>query len=179
MRLTQQQRDQAIRWFNSLTGHFGQTYIILLTPRGLVEIDPPHTASILAHGGTARITNEDGFLSWLYHTYTSEIEAHQINHAKKGGEPMSEEPIRYFLTVEWCQDGQRGVFCDVQGRSFPKDGEPHTDPEIREILGPFALILDPASQPFTEEEVAEYTVFRPLAEYSDQYGIALKEEVSP
>jgi len=72
--LTEGQRNRTIEWFNSLRDHFMQTYIFLLAPGGLVELDPPHRASMLNRGGTGKVTNEDGFVSWLYHCYTKEIE---------------------------------------------------------------------------------------------------------
>lgn len=91
-------------------------------------------------------------------------------------QPVPDEtPITYFMTVEWCSDGYRGIFCHRDGIPSRKDGEPHTQEEMDTILGPFTIILDPRSEPFTEEEIAEYTYFRPLAEYSNQYGIALRE----
>jgi hypothetical protein len=88
---------------------------------------------------------------------------------------MSSEPTIYFITVEWCSDGHRGIFCSRGGACFRQDGEPHTQEEMDRCLGPFTLILNPKSEPFTEEEVAEFTLFRPLAEYKNQYGIALRE----
>lgn len=88
---------------------------------------------------------------------------------------MSQEPQVYFLTVEWCSNEQRGIFCNVEGQCFRKDGEPHTEGEMDRILGPFWMVLAPRSEPLTEEEVAQYTHFRPLAEYKNQYGIALRE----
>lgn len=84
---------------------------------------------------------------------------------------------RYFLTVSWCK-GPRGIFCGKAGGAFSKD-EPHTQAEMTHILGPFWLILNPQSDLLTAEQVAEYSAFRPLAEYSDQYGIALMVEQIP
>jgi len=80
----------------------------------------------------------------------------------------------YFLTVDWCKRGQRGVFCRSDGAAFRKDEEPHSKAEIDEILGPFWLVLSPLSLLLTEAQLAEYTQFVPLAEYSHQYGIACK-----
>jgi len=85
----------------------------------------------------------------------------------------------YFLTVDWCSEGRCGIFCDTGGRAFRKDGGPHTPEEMWDILGPFFMILSPESRLFTEEEVAEFTYFRPLAEYKGEYGIALKEGSVP
>jgi hypothetical protein len=87
---------------------------------------------------------------------------------------MPPESTTYFITVEWCSDEHRGIFCSRDGACFHKHGEPHTQEEMDNCLGLFTLILNPRSEPFTEEEVAEYTCFRPLAEYSNRYGIALK-----
>lgn len=84
------------------------------------------------------------------------------------------ENVRYFLTVDWCNQGKRGIFCDKDGSSFCKDGLPHTEEEMWTVLGPFALILSPCSQAFAEGEVAEFTRFKPLAEYKGEYGVALK-----
>jgi len=81
----------------------------------------------------------------------------------------------YFITVERCNSGRRGVFCSRDGGAFPSD-TPHTKDEMWEVLGAFDLILAPKSEPFTEEQLKEYTPFQPLAEYSMQYGIALKLE---
>jgi hypothetical protein len=85
-------------------------------------------------------------------------------------------PAIYFMTVEWCSDGYRGIFCDLDGNPFRKAGQPHTQDEMDDILGPFTLILGAKSQPFTEQQLAEYTSFCPLAEYQNQYGIVLKPE---
>lgn len=85
----------------------------------------------------------------------------------------------YFLTVKWCGKGGRGIFCDTGGRAFRKDGEPHTYEEMWDILDVFYMILSPESRPFAEEEVAEFTYFRPLEEYRGEYGIALREESVP
>ena len=46
-----------------------------------------------------------------------------------------------------------------------------------EILGPFDLILSPQSLELSEEELKAYHLFAPLAEYSNQYGIASKSKV--
>ena len=81
----------------------------------------------------------------------------------------------YFLTVDWCKKGNRGIFCDGEGCCFRKDGEPHTALEVQEILGLFWLVLAPKSEPLTEEQVAEHTFWYPLEEYSNRYGVALKE----
>lgn len=81
----------------------------------------------------------------------------------------------YFLTVDWCNRGNRGIFCDTEGRGYHKEEE-HTKLEMQEILGVFWLILNSKSELLTEEEVAEYTYWYPLEEYSNQFGVALKSE---
>lgn len=85
----------------------------------------------------------------------------------------------FFLTVDWCKKSGRGIFCDIKGNAFWKDGEAHTYEEMWKILDAFYLILSPQSLAFTEQEVAEFTYYRPLAEYKGQYGIALREEDVP
>jgi len=82
---------------------------------------------------------------------------------------------KYFLTVDWCNQGHRGIFCDLEGNGFWKEFSEYTSYEMQEILGPFAIILSPKSEPFTEEQIKEYKYFRPLAEYKNQFGIAVKE----
>lgn len=88
---------------------------------------------------------------------------------------MPEETKKYFLTVEWCSVGARGIFCAASGAAFPKVGEPHTELEMQEILGPFWIILAPRSLEITEEELKEYCRFIPLAEYCQEFGIAVKQ----
>jgi hypothetical protein len=82
---------------------------------------------------------------------------------------------RYFLTVDWCERGRRGVFCNGKGQSQPQKGK-HTQEEIQKILGPFWMILSPKSIPLTEKQLGEYTQWYPLEEYSSVWGIAEKEE---
>jgi hypothetical protein len=86
---------------------------------------------------------------------------------------------KYFLTVDWCNKGRRGVFCDQSGNSFWKeevDG-PHTEQEMWDVLGMFDIILDPQSILLSEEELYQYKWFVPLAEYTDHFGIAMTDEV--
>jgi hypothetical protein len=85
------------------------------------------------------------------------------------------DDARYFLTVEWCNSGKRGVFCSAAGNPFAEDDSPHTDEEMQDILGPFWMILSPKSELITKDDLTAYTLFRPLAEYSNAYGIALRE----
>lgn len=86
---------------------------------------------------------------------------------------MTSEDSAYFLTVDWCGKGYRGVFCSSQGMPYrKKDGSQHTKEEMYEILGPFYLALAPESQLFTEGELKEFNRWTPLEEYSGEYGIA-------
>lgn len=79
----------------------------------------------------------------------------------------------YFLTVDWCNQGKRGIFCNSDGQCFRKE-EPHTEDEMFDILGAFDLVLSPKSELFTIEQVKKFTRWVPLAEYSNQFGIALE-----
>ncbi len=88
---------------------------------------------------------------------------------------MVQEQVRYFLTVDLCARGSRGIFCSDEGDAFPQD-TPHTHGEMAEILGPFAIILNPLSEPFTEAQVKAHSRFVPLSEYSGKFGIALPRE---
>jgi len=84
--------------------------------------------------------------------------------------------MKYFLTVDWCNQGKRGIFCDELGRAFPSDDKPHAEHEMFEILGMFCMVLSPKSEPMTAKTVKKYTVFRPLGEYKSHYGIAMRKE---
>jgi hypothetical protein len=81
---------------------------------------------------------------------------------------------RWFLTVDWCNKGRRGIFARRDGNSFGKDTQ-HSMDEMDEILGAFALFLDPKSIELDEVGLAKYHLWYPLAEYSDEYGIVLKD----
>jgi hypothetical protein len=81
---------------------------------------------------------------------------------------------RWFLTVDWCNKGSRGIFCSADGKPFSKDRQ-HTEDEMWGILDAFAMILAPQSIELDEDELKEYHLFQPLAEYSHQYGIACKD----
>lgn len=83
------------------------------------------------------------------------------------------EEKRWFVTVDWCSKGNRGIFCNTKGQSFNKDVQ-HSVAEMDEIIGLFWMILDPKSVELTERELKEYNQFHPLAEYSYQYGMACK-----
>jgi hypothetical protein len=91
---------------------------------------------------------------------------------------MSKQKRRYFLTVDWCSMGNRGIFCSDEGQGFSKDNLPHTEEEMSDILGPFHLILAPRSELLTEEQVKEFNRWIPLAEYSNKFGVALRLESS-
>lgn len=80
---------------------------------------------------------------------------------------------RWFLTVDWCGRGERGIFSNINGNAFSKEAQ-HTEDEMWEILDAFAMILNPESIELSEDELKEYNRFYPLAEYSNQYGVALK-----
>jgi hypothetical protein len=81
--------------------------------------------------------------------------------------------IRWFLTVDWCGQGKRGIFCNINGNAFSKETQ-HSEEEMREILDAFAMILNPQSVEMSEDELKEYHRFYPLAEYSNEYGIVRK-----
>jgi len=80
---------------------------------------------------------------------------------------------RWFLTVDWCSKGNRGIFCNANGNSFSQETQ-HTEDEMWEILDAFSMVLNPQSVELDETELKEYHLYHPLAEYSHQYGIACK-----
>ena len=82
--------------------------------------------------------------------------------------------IKYFITVDWCNQGKRGIFCGKNGIGY-WEKRPHTKEEMQKILGVFDLILNPKSEPFTEERLVKTKRWVPLAEYSYQYGIAIEK----
>lgn len=84
---------------------------------------------------------------------------------------------RHFLTVDWCNKGNRGIFAGKTGNAFAKDDEPHTEDEIWNILDCFSMVLSPKSIEFSEDELKQYSKWYPLGEFSNEYGVALKEEV--
>lgn len=133
---------------------------------GLTPEDIGHIAEEL---GDALMEGFWDMLALVTETYLEEEEATLLVQR----EPPT--PIRYFLTVEWCSNGQCGIFCDSDGVGFPSDSQPHSQLAMQEILGPFWLILGPKSELLTGEELAEFSFFRPLAEYRNEYGIALKK----
>lgn len=87
---------------------------------------------------------------------------------------MTEE-IHYFITVDWCKGNKRGIFCNKKGIGYWKERK-HTEEEIAEILGHFWIILSPQSEPFTQEQLKKTRRWIPLAEYQNEYGIAIKED---
>jgi len=89
-------------------------------------------------------------------------------------EAAEDTEARYFITVDRCRKGERGIFCDKEGHPFSKES-PHSSEEMWEVLGLFDMILWPQSILLTKAEVAQYTTWRPLAEYSHEYGIARRE----
>ncbi len=82
---------------------------------------------------------------------------------------------KYFLTVDWCSKGKRGIFCSKEGKAFSQD-HPYTVDEAWDILRSFDLILNPESIELTEEELKAYNKWIPLAEYSNQFGIVYRKE---
>lgn len=81
----------------------------------------------------------------------------------------------WFLTVDWCYQGKRGIFSSKTGKAFSRPIQPLGEDEAYTILGPFALILAPKWELLTPEEVARHSQWRPLAEYRGEYGYACKE----
>ena len=84
------------------------------------------------------------------------------------------EMKRWFLTVDWCNKGKRGIFANKNGNPFSKEAQ-HTEEEMWDILDAFAMILNPQSIELSEDDLKEYRKFYPLAEYSNEYGIVRKE----
>jgi hypothetical protein len=82
---------------------------------------------------------------------------------------------RWFLTVDWCSQGKRGIFCSREGEAFGQE-TPHTEEEIMKILDVFFLVLSPKSVEMSFEEVMEHTYWHPLGEFVFQYGYATKPE---
>ena len=89
----------------------------------------------------------------------------------------SEEQVIAKEHVDWCNQGKRGIFCDPRGTGYSRD-KPFTSEEMIDVLGCFYIILNPQNQELSEEEVRQYNYFKPLAEYSNQYGIAFIKEDS-
>jgi len=88
----------------------------------------------------------------------------------------SANPIRrWVLTVDWCSQGLRGVFCSKRGSSFIQDHE-HTEDEAFNILDVFLLVLSPKSILMDFEEVMKFNRFIPLGEFKSEYGFAVTAE---
>jgi hypothetical protein len=106
------------------------------------------------------------------------VPTHWLCERCKKAFPLNGRKKKYFVTVDWCDNwcdkGKRGIFCNRDGTGFFKDIQ-HTEKEMRELLGLFFLILNPKSEPFTENELKRFTKWKPLAEYQHQYGIAIEE----
>jgi hypothetical protein len=100
------------------------------------------------------------------HKATREV---NYSRSKEGGKVK-----RWFLTVDWCNNGKRGIFANKNGNSFSKESQ-HTEEEMWSILDAFAIILNPQSIELNENELKEYHKFYPLAEYTNEYGIVRKE----
>ena len=81
----------------------------------------------------------------------------------------------YLLTVSWCNNGKRGLFANRSGKVYFED-QPLNENATWQILGPFDLILDPKWIEMTEDEAKQYTMWFPLAEYQNQWGIVYKPE---
>lgn len=86
---------------------------------------------------------------------------------------------KWILTVDWCNQGKRGIFSDLKGNCFWKEENEgkHTEDEMYKILGMFDLVLSPQSELISDDEMMEYKWFTPLDEYSQMYGIVRKEEL--
>ena len=82
---------------------------------------------------------------------------------------------RHFITVDWCAEGRRGIFCDKNGRGYSKK-TPYTNIEMNKILGPFFLILAPKSMEFSQNDLEKYTYWNALEEYNCLFGVARKDE---
>ena len=89
---------------------------------------------------------------------------------------MSEETNGFALTVDWCNEGRRGLFVSRDMNVVMWHEKP-TDDEIWQCLGAFELILAP--QVIEIEDAAllnDYVSWTPLKEYSSAFGIARKAE---
>ena len=80
----------------------------------------------------------------------------------------------WYLTVERCNSGKRGVFAQSDGTVI-SDETQHTQEKMMEFLCGFGIILNPKSIELTDEEIKEYNTFYPLPEFNEHYGIVLKD----
>ena len=103
-------------------------------------------------------------------THTKTKEVSKCSTDNKEGDKVK----RWFLTVDWCNKGKRGIFANKNGNPFSKETQ-HTEEEMWDILDAFAMILNPQSIELSEDDLKEYRKFYPLAEYSNEYGIVRKE----
>lgn len=85
------------------------------------------------------------------------------------------QPKLWFLTVDWCEQGRRGIFCSKTGKAFSRVVQPLSEDEAYTILGPFVLILAPKWELLTPEQMAQRNQWRPLGEFRGEYGIARQE----
>jgi len=81
---------------------------------------------------------------------------------------------KYYITVERCNDGERGILCDSEGKGYCKSTQ-HTDEEMNKMLGHFWMVLDPKSECFTKEDFMKIKRWKSLGEYNHQLGIGLSE----
>ena len=82
---------------------------------------------------------------------------------------------KYFLTVQRCSRGPRGILCDNHAAGYWKESQ-HTFEEMVELLGAFTIIFDPKSELFTEKDLKKTRTWHPLAEFKHQLGIAYVPE---
>ena len=83
--------------------------------------------------------------------------------------------MRFYLTVDRYNEGQRGIFRDSNGNIFWKDNEPHSDNEMYKIVGHYEYILQPMSIAYTEDEFKQFKRWVSFPECSNGFGVLLKE----
>ena len=78
--------------------------------------------------------------------------------------------IHWFLTVDWCKQGKRGLFISSRGKGIWEEHEQKQE-EIFDAMDMFYLILAPESLPFVESEIVGLTgEWFPLEEYRNHWG---------
>jgi len=77
-----------------------------------------------------------------------------------------------FMTVDWCNEGRRGILCDAQGHAAHRADRPFTIEEMMDALGPFGTILNPRNILLTESQLKAYNHWTSLEEFLDEWGIA-------
>lgn len=82
---------------------------------------------------------------------------------------------RWFVTADFLNRGIRGVFCNRDGEPAVSDVQ-HTEAGIQEAFGPFWVLMNGESTEMEPEALAEYTVFVPLEEYKNMWGLAYKAD---